>query len=370
MKTHAKTNAKKLQIQPLQNQLLQIQPSAIFKKLIMAVLLSSSLFAQAQGHSSSLQMKEHPNMSNRYIVLDPNVELLEKQMKSDQAQGAVSIEMLMAAIKEGPGVGGGGFSYSRAAIQHIVNSVKLILNFLNEISEEEFQLLQSKWQKQYPSKAQLIQNILQIRLSPTEQTYANGLLGLEPLMADFRGSSETQGYVSLQKKLFDTFNNESDTSAVETITRIILHEVSHLYHIGIQNDEESFQLSRALAGNIIQANKNTLANCASTLQNSASYSRALNIETLQVVLAKSEAACCGGVEAIRLEEITTDNSEPRFAIHLALTGRQGYDRDQFGILGDSVCQKLKSKISSPLNWTLERNAAVVKSTYGYYCAGY
>lgn len=348
----------------------QTQPTAIFKKIIVAIILSSSLLAQAQD--SSAQMLVHPNMSNRYIVLDPNVELLKKQMKSDKVQSDISIEMLMAAIKEGPGVGGGGFSYSRAAIHHIINSVKLILNFLNEISEEEFQLLQSKWQRQYPSKAQLIQNILQIRLSPTEQVYANGLLGLEPLMADFRGSSKTQGYVSLQKKLFDTFNNEADISAVETITRIILHEVSHLYNIGIQNDEESFLLSRALAGHIIQASKNTLSNRSGGSSQNSSYQqhRTLNIETLQVVLAKSEAACCGGVEAIRLEEITVANEEPRFAIHLALTGRQGYDRDQFRVLGESVCQKLKSKLSSPLNWTLERNAAVVKSTYGYYCAGY
>lgn len=343
-----------------------------------ALLVLAFIFVKITPASAeNKKVLKHPNLEKRFIVVDTDAELVENAIKefaestqSQEKSSEVKVKDLLAALKDGPGVGGGGFSYTRGAVKHISSSVEMTLRFLNSITNAEFHLLQSKWPHRFPSRTDLINKILDMHLSPTEQTYAKGVLGLEPLMADFRIMNESSKFVILQKKLFDTFNNELDSGAQASIARIILHEISHLYNIGIQNDEESFVLSTALADTIINFEKQSVHN-ASLLKVFKNRSKKIDLVVVSASAELNGQSKNDGIAVVTAVELDKSDTiaEPRYSLHLAGIILKGYDANQWMTVGQSICNKLSIKTKSGFKWKFEQEPSI-DSTYGSYCIGY
>lgn len=161
-------------------------------------------------------------------------------------------------LAEGPGVGGGGYSYRRGAIPLTVKAIDRIKNFINKITQEEFDIMQLKWPFKIANKSDLLMLLNQIEIQKETQLYTNTIIGMEPLMANFEGSNVSNGKIVLQPIFLTTFNREDSKSDEDLIIRILLHEGSHLFGIGLNNDDDSFNYSKALTAKILKTEEHSI----------------------------------------------------------------------------------------------------------------
>jgi len=202
--------------------------------------------SQLSGHSSRVYF-DHPTNSNRKIELNADYAAFMRDQKSSikNTDSIPRADLKSMTTRKGPSVGGGGFSDSRGALVYIKKAVAHLKEVFSKFSDREIENLQSGLEVKLPPREAILQALDNIQISPNEDTWAKfGPNGhAEKLMADYRITAKGS-YVVLLRRLLDTYNAEGNGTAETSIARIILHEITHLFGIGIQDDEESFVLSQ------------------------------------------------------------------------------------------------------------------------------
>lgn len=234
----------------------------------------SSAPDSAKSSQKERYFLDHPNRSERKISIDSEqMELRRQQGRAADKASSFRYDDLktFSGERKGPSVGGGGFSHSRGAMVYIEQAMQLLRTLFTQMSDTQFQSLQSGLSQKISQRKAVLQALDQVRIGFGEQVFAFGPNGyFEKLMADYRRTKEGS-YIVLQQYLLDTYNAEGMTSAPQAIARIILHEISHLFDVGLQDDQQSFLFSTrfihvpdvntALAATGLSVNEDGMIDC-------------------------------------------------------------------------------------------------------------
>ncbi len=157
----------------------------------------------------------------------------------------------------GPNIGGGGYGYYDSSTKHLKTVISILKNSFKFLTEEDFAKINEyfairttelKIKKFIPvTKQSLLEDLENLRYSyymEVQKTNPDGQP--EPLMADYFLSEETgKGFVVLLKPFFQTYNGKTvyemgaNSNYYPEIATIILHEISHLYGVGIEDSQEN-----------------------------------------------------------------------------------------------------------------------------------
>lgn len=215
-----------------------------------------TMMAEVSANTRPNLFVPHPNDRNRKIEVSSSyAELLRQQgIDAKKVENIPRLDIKVLTKKEGqnemgPSVGGGSFSDSRGAIVYIKKAITNLKQNFALMSQVEFDNLQIDLDEKYPSKQALLEALDHVKVGYNEQTWVMGPNGYaEQLMADYRITPKGS-YIVLQRRLLDTYTAEGNETAVDGISRIILHEISHLFKVGVKSnsDNKSLALSERFA---------------------------------------------------------------------------------------------------------------------------
>ncbi|MBY0414975.1 MAG: hypothetical protein K2Q18_12465, partial [Bdellovibrionales bacterium] len=202
----------------------------------------------------SLQIDQNLN-SVMETLLSPKISSMnELKLKRSQPKGlpmfcktltlviCLSTCSLAFAAKTGAGSGGGGYQYKDTAYPNMKEAQSNLLRRLSVTTDEELNQVTSKLGLESASKEKLAKIINSVKYAPLENRTI-GVDGFEqPKDMDYSIDGQ---YVLALQPLFESINKKSLSEDEKNILeRKIIHEASHLFNIGIENDDESFNFSK------------------------------------------------------------------------------------------------------------------------------
>lgn len=196
----------------------------------------------------SLYIDQNLNGAMETLLTTKDSSKSELKLKRFQVKGLIMLSKTLVlvmclsmsvgafAAKTGAGSGGGGFSYYYKSGKAYSQVKKYLAKVLSDASEAELSAIEKKYKRSIDWN-EFINIIKTAKAEPKRSAERQNPDGFtDPLIMDYDTKTRT---ISALDLFFLEYNTEKITSAeVQEISRLILHETSHLFEIGINNDDE------------------------------------------------------------------------------------------------------------------------------------
>lgn len=219
---------------------------------------SNSILQSRQALAGQLNLRAN---RQRFDLLKGSDGKFTNQMQkfdgySKGAMGTTGKAADLQNSSAGPNIGGGGYGYYDSSTKHLKTVISILKNSFKFLTEEDFAKINEYFAKRTAelkikdfipvTKQSLLEDLENLRYSyymEVQKTNPDGQP--EPLMADYFLSEETgKGFVVLLKPFFQTYNGKTVTmgdnsSYYSEIATVVLHEISHLYGVGIEDSPKN-----------------------------------------------------------------------------------------------------------------------------------
>ena len=153
----------------------------------------------------------------------------------------------------GGGDAAGGYEFRDTSWRTLEMRSRLVSRVLSSIPQNEFNDLVSKFSDKIVDQSEFGQIIKNVQKAPTEnraKTDSNGFTG--NLNMDY--SAPNRSIVALRPFFvkYDVPSSRLSKDDIDAIDRQLMHEATHVFGIGIENDNDSYALSLALLDRIRQ----------------------------------------------------------------------------------------------------------------------
>ena len=141
---------------------------------------------------------------------------------------------------------GGGYTYRDTTIKHVKLAQVELISALNAINQDEIDAITKEYGGERFERQRLIDYIKGIEFAELDN--GERVESGKKRSLDMEYSFERGGYITALRPFFDAFHKLNLAPGEQLVLkRKILHEISHLFKIGIEDDEKSVELSTALA---------------------------------------------------------------------------------------------------------------------------
>jgi hypothetical protein len=224
---------------------------------------SPKAMAQAAGkpkefssHSSerfeSLSISK-PSISSQTILNERTLNILDEETKESEGKASLregrlrNKEPMQEGRLNGGGSDGGGFAYYYTSGAHFRSLKRTLSRLIENHPVEDLRKLEEKYHISIDWKefANIIRSAKANATKFAERQNPDG--EAEPLIMNYNRKERS---IAALGPFFEIFNKEELTAKeVEKMKILILHETSHLYNLGVNNDDDA---SRAFAKDLIE----------------------------------------------------------------------------------------------------------------------
>lgn len=147
---------------------------------------------------------------------------------------------------KGPSNGGGGYKYQDTSLKHLVQAVNLLGVAVYSLNQQDIDAVTSKYTTTVFTKEKLVKYLLGVRFLETdtgEREKGNGTIRIQ----DMDYSLSHGGYIIALQPFLELFHKaELSPAEKHILQRKIIHEITHLFGVGLEDNDQSTKLSEEL----------------------------------------------------------------------------------------------------------------------------
>lgn len=166
-----------------------------------------------------------------------------KQILSTTVLTVVTLTSHLAIADKGGSSTGGGYVYEDTTHKHIRIAQAELISAIYAVNQDEIDAITKKYGGDAFRKKKLIEYIKGLRFSELD----NGERKEKNRAQDMEYSFNDGGYVTALRPFFDAFHKLTLTPQEKfVLKRKLIHEISHLFQVGNDENQKSFDLSTEL----------------------------------------------------------------------------------------------------------------------------